>query len=99
MVHVGDEGNGVDGVEAATRGPQVLEDGSWMSFSVIRGCVFERAYVSIVDYTEDELVRGAYRGVVEEVVLDARFMDGFCARANDGLGVVRDGRCRRLRAW
>ena len=31
--------------------------------------VFERAYVSIIDYTDDELIRGAYRGVVEEVVL------------------------------
>ena len=51
-----------------------------MYFSVIRGCVFKRAYVSIIDYTEDELVRGAKRGVVEEVVLDERFMDSFCAR-------------------
>jgi len=59
VVHVVDEGNGVDGVEAATRGPQVLEDGSGVDFGVIRGGVFERAHVRVVDYTEDELVRGA----------------------------------------
>ena len=40
MVHVVDEGNGVNGVEAATRGPQVFEDGSGVYFSVVCGCVF-----------------------------------------------------------
>ena len=62
-----------------------------MDLGVIRGGVIERAHVRVVDDAEDELVRCAQRGIVQEVVLDTRFVDGFCARADDGLGVVRDG--------
>ena len=69
----------------------MLEDGSGVDLGVIRGGVFEGAHVRVVDDAEDELVRCAQRGIVQEVVLDTRFVDGFCARANDGLSVVRDG--------
>ena len=41
-----------------------------MYFSVVRDWVFKRAGVSIIDHIEDE------RGVVKEIVLDARFVDG-----------------------
>ena len=47
-----------------------------MYFSVVRGRVFRRADVSIVDYTKDELVSNTGCGVVKEIVLDSRFVDG-----------------------